>query len=229
MKELTCSEIEEQALIERYVAGRLSDDGVEAFESHYLTCPRCLGELRLALAIREALPEMAESDTRLRVIRGGAGDHDQSGHAAGQPAAPAGPGRSRRFKVGTAAAMATAAVLAGLLFLRPVQLTDDLAPVHRDDASSAESALMPRTPIGDVPAVREFRWSPQASADLYHVTLYDEEGAAIWEVETSEPRAVIPEGTRLEPGASYLWEVAARVDWNRWVRSELVRFEIHEP
>lgn len=230
MKELTCSEIEEQELIERYVADRLSEDIVEALESHYLTCPRCYDEVRFAMAVRATLQEIAEDDPgRLRVLSGGGNDPHAPALTAGRPAPPGGTPRRRRFKVGTAAAMAAAAVLAGLLFLRPAQVTDELAPVHRDDASSPASALVPQAPIGEVPAVREFSWSPQTSADLYQVTLYGPEGVAIWEVETPETHVVVPEGTRLEPGTSYLWEVAARVDWNRWVRSELVRFEIREP
>ena len=59
--ELNCDEITDRALIEGYVGGRLGEADVEAFESHYLTCERCQNELRLALAIREALPEVREA------------------------------------------------------------------------------------------------------------------------------------------------------------------------
>ncbi len=55
---LTCEEITRRALIEGYVAGRLSETDTEALESHYLTCDRCYDELRLAAAIWNTLPEV---------------------------------------------------------------------------------------------------------------------------------------------------------------------------
>ena len=61
---VTCTEIAERGLIERYVAGRLGADDTEALEAHYLTCPRCQTELRLALAVRHALAESAAAPRR---------------------------------------------------------------------------------------------------------------------------------------------------------------------
>ena len=58
---LTCDAIVDGDLIERYLAGTLSEAEVEALESHYLTCARCQDELRLAAAIREVLPELRET------------------------------------------------------------------------------------------------------------------------------------------------------------------------
>ncbi|NIR44446.1 MAG: hypothetical protein GWN99_00795 [Gemmatimonadetes bacterium] len=229
MRELTCSEIAERALIGRYVVGQLSDDDVEVLESHYLTCARCFDELRLAVGIRETLPDVAKIDMRrLHILESASGDGREAAAASQDRSPPTGRRLGRRAKVGTAAALAAAAVIAGLLFLRPAQLTDELAPTHRDDVPTAESRLMPQAPVGEVAAAREFRWSPLTAADRYRVTLYDAMGTALWEAETSETSAVLPEEIRLVPGASYLWEVAARVDWNRWIRSDVVRFEIHE-
>ena len=53
---LTCDLVADAGLIERYVAGRLSDDESARLETHYLTCARCQDDIRLATAIRAAGP-----------------------------------------------------------------------------------------------------------------------------------------------------------------------------
>ena len=210
---LTCDDIIGRALIEGYVAGRLSETDAEALESHYLACDRCYDELRLATAIWNTLPEVrkevaAEAQVALSV-----------------------PGRrlGHRWKIGVAG-LAAAAVLAGVLLLRPSDLDVERAPVlHREKAADVEAAPAAQVPIGEIAALEEFRWSPVTSADLYRVTVYDAEGAVIWEDETRETHAAPSDGTELEAGVPYLWEVAARVGWDQWVSSELVRFRISEP
>ena len=203
-------EITDRALIEGYVAGRLGEADTEAFESHYLTCERCQNELRLALAIREALPEVREAGL----------------HA---PAEPEVNVISRRFRGRTAAALAAAAVLAGLLLVRPSKLDEESAPAQRDEATGVEVVPSLRAPGGVVAAVEMFQWSQVPSADLYRITVYDAEGAVVWEVETRDTLITPPDGTEFEPDARYIWTVAARVGFDRWVSSELVDFTISEP
>ena len=205
-----CDEITDRALIEGYVAGRLGEAETEAFESHYLTCERCQNELRLALAIREALPEVREAG-RLAPAESEVGVI------------------SRRFKVRTAAALAAAAVLAGLLVVRPSQLDDESAPVHRDEATGVEVAPSLGAPGGPVAAVESFQWSQVPAADLYRITVYDAEGAVVWEAETRDTLITPPDGTEFEPDARYIWTVAARVGFDRWLSSELVDFTISGP
>ncbi len=205
-----CDEITDRALIEGYVGDRLGEAETDVFESHYLTCERCQNELRLALAIREALPEVREAGL----------------HA---PAESEVSVISRRFKVRTAAALAAAAVLAGLLLVRPSKLDEESAPAHRDEATGVEDAPSLRAPAGVVAAVERFRWSQVPAADLYRITVYDAEGAVVWEVETRDTLITPPDGTEFDPDARYIWKVAARVGWDRWVSSELVEFTISEP
>ena len=205
-----CDEITDRALIEGYVAGRLGEAETEAFESHYLTCERCQNELRLALAIREALPEVREAGLYA-------------------PAEPEVSVISRRLKVRTAAALAAAAVLAGLLLVRPSKPDEESAPVHRDEATSVEVAPSLRAPGGVVAAVESFQWSQVPAADLYRVTVYDAEGVVVWEVETRDTLITPPDSTEFEPDARYIWTVAARVGFDRWVSSELVDFTISGP
>jgi|SRR5690348_10594351 len=53
---LSCAQVAERELIERYVAGRLTDEsGLADFEAHLLTCAECREEVRLGLAIRARL------------------------------------------------------------------------------------------------------------------------------------------------------------------------------
>ncbi len=204
---LTCDAVVDEGLIERYLAETLPEDETETFESHYLTCPRCQNELRLAAAIRDVLPEVQEAAQAPDV----------------SPATLRGRWLGRRARVGAAAA-AIAAVLAGVLIFQPGEET---LP-HRDPAVETVDVPDVEAPIGEVRTVTEFRWSPLASADLYKLTLYNVSGDVVWEVETRETHVGLPDAPRLESGVPYLWSVDARVDWDRWVSSELVRFEISE-
>lgn len=53
---MTCREVSEGNLIDRYVAGTASAAEAQALEDHYLTCARCQEDIRLAAAIRESFP-----------------------------------------------------------------------------------------------------------------------------------------------------------------------------
>ncbi len=50
----TCEAIERLGTVERYVAGTLDADAVEAFEDHFLGCERCQSSIKLAVAVRAA-------------------------------------------------------------------------------------------------------------------------------------------------------------------------------
>ena len=55
----------DEAMAERYVAGRLAEAEAEAFEAHYFGCDRCWREVRTAQELRSAL-EPARSPRALR-------------------------------------------------------------------------------------------------------------------------------------------------------------------
>jgi hypothetical protein len=131
--------------------------------------------------------------------------------------------------VRTAAALAAAAVLAGLLLVRPSKLDEESAPAQRDEATGVEVAPSLQAPAGVVAAVEQFQWSRVPAADLYRITVYEAEGAVVWEVETRDTLITPPDGTEFEPDARYIWQVAARVGFDRWVSSELVDFTISGP
>jgi anti-sigma factor RsiW len=54
MDQAACDDIRDRSLIERYVAGKLTEAEAAELEAHYLTCARCQGDVRLAAAIRGA-------------------------------------------------------------------------------------------------------------------------------------------------------------------------------
>src|SRR5205814_7835832 len=44
---MDCRMVDEQEIIERYLAERLSEQETEAFEQHYLACSKCFGQLQM--------------------------------------------------------------------------------------------------------------------------------------------------------------------------------------
>jgi hypothetical protein len=220
-QELTCGEIAGAALIERYLAGRLSDREAEALESHFLLCDRCQTEIRLAVAIRDGL---AVQDPLRR------GRSPELVHPEIDSASVASRARtwSRRRPLRWVVPAAAAAALAGLLILEPKLIEREAPPVHREEIPehAAPTALHP---VGAVSAVDEFRWSAVPGADLYRVTVYDTTGTVLLEAETADVRLRPPEEADLGSGVGYLWTVAARVGLTRWVRSGMAQFHLAQP
>ena len=60
---LTCEEIENTELAEKYLLGRLSPDEQEAYEDHYFRCSRCFDDLQLRQGMQAELSEMADPRT----------------------------------------------------------------------------------------------------------------------------------------------------------------------
>jgi hypothetical protein len=206
---LTCEEVTEKGLVERYLAGKLSEAETEAFETHYLTCTRCRTELRLGAGIRELLPELRTA-TESVDIRG----RQKSG-----------PWFRRNARIG-AVAGAVAAILIGVILVEPA----GREPLpHREGVPETPTAPGVEAPRGEVGTVEEFRWTAVPGADLYRVILYDDTGEVLWQAETPASSLAPPDTVRIGPGALYLWQVDARVAWDRWVSSELVRFSISDP
>jgi hypothetical protein len=205
----TCEEVTERGLVERYLAGKLSDAEIEAFESHYLTCSRCQTELRLGAGIREILPEVREG-AGTPEIRG----EEKTGHW------------FRRNTRWGAVAAAVAAVLVGVILVKPA----GREPLpHREGVPETPAAPGVEAPRGEVGTVEEFRWTAVPGAELYRVTLYDDTGEVLWQAETPASSLAPPDTVGFVPAALYLWQVDARVGWDRWVSSDLVRFSVTDP
>ncbi|MGD8866435.1 MAG: hypothetical protein PVI01_02375 [Gemmatimonadales bacterium] len=225
MRGLTCSEVTEDALIERYISGQLSEDEFEALESHYLHCARCYDELRLAIAIRETLPEVADIDIgRLRVLEAGIAQALDATGAGKSRVAPTGRRHTRRLGVGAAVATAAAAVLAGVLLWTP--RVEEPSPPHRAPPITAAPAPQAVRPVGTVADAKSLRWTAVSGADLYRATLFDADGEVLFETELAGTEAVLPDSVLLAPDKTYWWSVDARLGFGRWVASELIEFSV---
>jgi hypothetical protein len=100
------------------------------------------------------------------------------------------------------------------------------APAHRDAPSATSTTPIPIAPQGVVAAAEALVWLRLERADRYRGTLFDASGVVVWRTETGDTVAALPDSVRLEPGATYLWRVDARVDIDRWVQSEMLQFTV---
>ena len=131
--------------------------------------------------------------------------------------------RSRVLRVAAGIALAAAAALAVVL-ITP-ELRQDLGfDGHRGESVVPQPRpIAPRGPIAKLDLVR---WYALPGSERYRVSVFDKEGRIIWEGETTDTILRVPELGELQINAPYYWRLEARVGWNRWVGSELVRFQL---
>jgi hypothetical protein len=108
---------------------------------------------------------------------------------------------------------------------RQVASGSDLKP-HREPSLATTAAPYLIAPTGEAAAADTFRWSAVPHADRYRVTVFDRDGAVMWEAEASDTAVAPPRSLALAAGATFLWKVEARTGWDRWVASELVEFSV---
>ncbi|HET9709089.1 MAG TPA: zf-HC2 domain-containing protein [Gemmatimonadales bacterium] len=123
-------------------------------------------------------------------------------------------------------AAAAAAVL--LLVLLPRQ-REYPEPGSREPAVTTTVAPVAVAPSGTVASAGELVWTAVPHADRYRLTLFDSAGTVLWERQTGDTAASLPDTLRLKRGAPYLWKVEAQTGVNRWVSSELVLFSVGPP
>jgi tetratricopeptide (TPR) repeat protein len=63
---MTCTDVEQRELAERYVSGSLDEAEREAFEQHYFECARCYTEVEALRAVREVLARQPRRSGFLR-------------------------------------------------------------------------------------------------------------------------------------------------------------------
>lgn len=121
---------------------------------------------------------------------------------------------------GLVVAAAAAIVLVGPIANR--EADNGLSDIHRE--SSITTTVAPRTlsPANAAQPADSLRWTSVPTADLYRVRVWDTEGTVVFSGESARTSLGVPNGLR--PGTSYLWEVAARTGWDRWVSSDFVEF-----
>ena len=130
-------------------------------------------------------------------------------------------GRGAWLTGSVAAGLAAAAVL--LVLVRPHALPD---PTPHRSAIAAAPAPRAVWPTGAVDDARRLSWTPVPGADRYRVSLYEADGSVRYETETPDTFAIVPDSSAPVLGAAYGWTVDARVGFDRWVRSPLVKFSV---
>lgn len=208
-----------QAIMKQALAGRARGDG---------PTPECLDDDTLA-ALAEGSLEAAARAAALAHVAGCA--HCRAGVASVARALddPAVAGevvaltrlRHRWLKV----ALPAAAAAAVLLLAWPRAADDDLAP-HRAPSGSTEALPVPVAPIGAVAGAPMLQWRALSGADRYRVTLFDDAGRVLYEVQVGDTVVPLPDSVRLVAGRTYLWKVEGRTAWDRWSASDLVEFSI---
>lgn len=132
--------------------------------------------------------------------------------------------RSRRYGRRIAGVVAAAAVVALLMPQLSRLNTRDAGPSHRAGDLSLSAPPVPVAPLGVAEASTHFEWSSTPLADRYEITLYDDQGTILWQANTTDTIAVLPDSVILVPGASYFWKSRARIAFDRWTDSDLVEF-----
>lgn len=182
-----------------FADGRLSDAELIAWTPHLSTCRRCQHELAsLVRALSD--PNIARA-ARAHEIRG-----------------------RRLAGMMLPLAIAAAAVIA--VVVRPERQVSAPEARHRAPVLTPGEAPMGVSPVGAVSSAADLRWSTVPHADLYRVTLFDADGRTLFEGETQEPAMTLPDSLRLAPSHMYLWQVQARIGFDRWVSSDLVEFRL---
>jgi anti-sigma factor RsiW len=138
-------------------------------------------ELERHLANCEACTEEIAAIARLRAARGGA---------------------RRWLPVGVAAA----AVLAGIVLLRPGRPAPD---VVRDAGDERPIAVVVPLDGDTVAGTPTFVWRPVAGARTYRLTLTSEAGDSVWAATTTDTAVRTPADVALERTARYYWYVDA--------------------
>jgi hypothetical protein len=207
---LTCEEIAERTLVERYVAGKLSTELTDRFEIHLIGCDRCQSEVRLAWAVRQGLDAIERSEPGL----------------SNPDVIPLRPRRLPRVAAGIGLVAAAAAIL--LVAVPSLRIGDPTSVVeqHRAPVSETPGIPVPIAPVGLVAGVDQIVWTGVTIADRYRLTLLDQDGTITWEYETSDTFAVFPRTVVIEEGTSFYWKIDARIGFDRWIESEMATFQV---
>lgn len=123
--------------------------------------------------------------------------------------------------------LAAAAAVAFFLIARPSGTDETASTVqHRGREFTEMGSPVVVAPVGPATRPINLTWRGVPTADRYRVELFDATGTVLWEVQTNDTIAALPDSVALADGAPYFWKVEARTDFDRWAASELVEFTI---
>jgi hypothetical protein len=177
--------------------GALDATARAAVLPHLATCPRCRG---VVASVARSLGDPAVA-REVAVVEG----------------------RSRRRLLRVGLPAVAAAILLALALPRWVH---EIRGGHRGPPIPVALAPHPVAPVGTVANAAALRWTAVAGANRYRITLFDAAGRVLYETRATDTVVALPDSITLMPGRPYLWIVEARVGWDRWSTSELVRFSI---
>ena len=186
----------DDATLAALAEGTLDAAARTAVLPHLATCPRCRG---VVASVARSLGDSA---------------------VAREVAAVEGRKRRRWLRLGLPAA---AAILLAVALPRWV---DEVRGGHRGPPIPGALAPHPVAPVGTVANAAALRWTAVADANRYRITVFDATGRVLYETQVADTVVTLPDSITFVPGRPYLWIVEARVGWDRWSTSELVRFSI---
>jgi hypothetical protein len=188
----------------------------EALLDHVFHCPRCEMKFRILNRLRqEAGPEFEKMDAsplsrnETEELRKEAETRIRALESLGTPAPKSRFARPRRVPAWAIAAGALLVVLAGLIvgtrFARKPE-------VYRKTGTADFRVIAPLGNLTERPSV--FSWTPVVNADVYVLTIIDEDLQTIFAKKLEETTYFLeaPVRDRLEKGKTYVWRVAARAD-----------------
>jgi len=140
---LTCEQVRDRELIERYAAGTLGDAEAESLEAHALDCQECWAAIQQAVELHAALVADVPSPARQ---------------------APRSSGRRRMWPAGLAAAAVLAMAVGTFWYLTPLDL--QAPPIYRR-AEAAIAVTAVREPDGSL----HLTWTSADTAVLYRLRL----------------------------------------------------------
>lgn len=129
---------------------------------------------------------------------------------------------TRRWVAGAAAA----AVVLVLAWPRQPGNTDGTRRREREAPVTATVAPRGVAPSGPASAPFRLVWTRVPGADSYRARVYDDQGTVVFERETTDTTAAVPDSVPLRRGRSYYWKVEARTGFDRAVASALVEFSL---
>ncbi len=186
-------------LLVAFADGQMSDSELLVFTPHLSSCRRCQHELAsLIRALND--PEVVRAAKR-----------DERA-------------RFRLPRILFPLAVAAAAIV--VIVVRPERQPPGPDRQHRAPVLSPGAAPVVLSPVGAVSEAHDLRWTAVQGADSYVVTLFDADGRVLAEADAHETSMTLPDSLNLAPAQRYLWQVQARIGFNRWISSGLVEFRV---
>jgi hypothetical protein len=191
---------------------------------HLAGCPRCQAELAMLKSFESGTPLPDEGaavawisshlDRELDHIKNPSRARARAAtkNVEGQDSWLARTFGFRGWRWALPATVLAAAVVAGVILLRPPKEPDLQANAGGHPAIYRSQEIQVVGPVGDVPQVpHTLQWQTFSGAQLYKVVVMEVDNSPLWSAETKETSVEIPASLRAKmfPGKPILWQVTA--------------------